>query len=124
MSMLSQIRGRIDSKHAEYFGISVVLIIAAALRLWSLGQIGFGTQYYAAGVLSMLQNWHNFFFNSFDPAGFVSIDKPPLAFWIQVVSAKVLGFDSFSIHLPQAIEGVALIAMLYHLVRRHFGIAA
>src|SRR6202000_1971785 len=56
-----------------------VLTVAALLRVWNLGGSGFGTQYYAAGVASMLDSWHNFFFNSFDPAGFVSIDKPPIA---------------------------------------------
>ena len=117
-------RALVDSGYARLAGIAALLAVAAALRLWGLGQAGFGTQYYAAGVLSMLENWHNFFFNSFDPAGFVSIDKPPLAFWIQSASAKLLGFDAFSIRLPQVIEGVALIAMLYHLVRRHFGTAA
>ena len=39
--------------------------------------------YITAGVRSMLDSWHNFFFNAFDPAGFVSLDKPPVAFWIQ-----------------------------------------
>jgi 4-amino-4-deoxy-L-arabinose transferase-like glycosyltransferase len=98
-----------------------VLAVAALLRLWNLGGSGFGTQYYAAGVASMLDSWHNFFFNSFDPAGFVSIDKPPIAFWLQAGSAKLFGFNSWSIHLPQVIEGVASVALLQHLVRRRFG---
>jgi len=54
-----------------------ILGLAAVLRLWHLDQNGFGRQYYAAGVRSMLGSWHCFFFNSFDPAGFVSLDKPP-----------------------------------------------
>jgi 4-amino-4-deoxy-L-arabinose transferase-like glycosyltransferase len=98
-----------------------VLAVAALLRVWNLGGSGFGTQYYAAGVASMLDSWHNFFFNSFDPAGFVSIDKPPIAFWLQAGSAKLFGFNSWSIHLPQVVEGVASVALLYHLVRRRFG---
>ena len=98
-----------------------VLAVAALLRVWNLGGSGFGTQYYAAGVASMLDSWHNFFFNSFDPAGFVSIDKPPIAFWLQAGSAKLFGFNSWSIHLPQVIEGVASVALLHHLVRRRFG---
>jgi 4-amino-4-deoxy-L-arabinose transferase-like glycosyltransferase len=98
-----------------------VLAVAALLRVWNLGSSGFGTQYYAAGVASMLDSWHNFFFNSFDPAGFVSIDKPPIAFWLQAGSAKLFGFNSWSIHIPQVIEGVASVALLHHLVRRRFG---
>jgi 4-amino-4-deoxy-L-arabinose transferase-like glycosyltransferase len=99
----------------------VILALGATLRLWHLDRAGFGTFYYAAGVLGMLGSWHNFLFNSFDPAGFVSVDKPPLALWLQAASARLLGFSGWSIHLPQAIEGVASIALLYHLIQRRFG---
>jgi 4-amino-4-deoxy-L-arabinose transferase-like glycosyltransferase len=99
----------------------VVLALGAVLRLWHLDRVGFGTSYYAAGVLSMLGSWHNFLFNSFDPAGFVSVDKPPLALWLQAASARLLGFSAWSIHLPQAIEGIASVALLYHMIQRRFG---
>jgi len=112
---------RLSTDVVGCIGFALVLALAALLRLWHLNQAGFGTQYYAAGVLSMLESWHNFFFNSFDPAGFVSIDKPPLALWLQVASARMLGFGGMSIHLPQVIEGVAAVALLYYLVRRRFG---
>ncbi len=74
-------------------GLAVVLLVAAALRLWRLEQNGFDNEYYAAVVLSMTQSWHNFFYNAFDPAGFVSVDKPPVALWIQVASVKLFGFN-------------------------------
>ena len=112
---------RLSTDIVGSIGFAMVLAMAALLRVWHINQAGFGTQYYAAGVLSMLESWHNFFFNSFDPAGFVSIDKPPLALWLQVASARLLGFSGMSIHLPQVIEGVAAIALLYYLVRRRFG---
>jgi 4-amino-4-deoxy-L-arabinose transferase-like glycosyltransferase len=51
----------------------------------------------------------------------LSIDKPPLGFWIQTVSAKLLGFSALSILLPEALAGVLSVALLYHLVRRVFG---
>jgi len=112
---------RLSTDIVGSIGFAMVLAMAALLRVWHINQAGFGTQYYAAGVLSMLESWHNFYFNSFDPAGFVSIDKPPLALWLQVASARLLGFSGMSIHLPQVIEGVAAIALLYYLVRRRFG---
>src|SRR5450759_1036341 len=86
-----------------------------------LNQEGFANAYYAAAVKSMLANWHTFFFVSFDPGGFVSVDKPPVGFWIQATSAKILGFSGLSILLPEAIAGVLSIALLYYLVRRRFG---
>jgi 4-amino-4-deoxy-L-arabinose transferase-like glycosyltransferase len=101
-----------------------VLLIAAVLRLWRLEENGFGTAYYAAGVRSMLQGAWLFFYNSFDPAGFISLDKPPVAFWIQTGFASVLGYSGWTIHLPQALAGIASAALLYRLVRQPFGVAA
>ena len=80
-----------------------MLLIAAALRLWRLEDNGFGTAYYAAGVRSMMQSAWLFFYNAFDPAGFISLDKPPVAFWIQTAFAIVLGYSGWAIHLPQAL---------------------
>jgi 4-amino-4-deoxy-L-arabinose transferase-like glycosyltransferase len=104
--------------------LSGIMLISIFMNFFQLGQNGFGNLYYAAGVRSMLDNWHNFFFVSYDPGGFVTIDKPPLGFWLQVASAKLLGFTPFSVFLPQAIAGVLSVLLLYYLVRRHFGVAA
>ena len=114
----------ITRKRLEAVCIGTVLVLAAFLRLWRLEANGFGTEYYAAGVRSALQGGALLFYNSFDPAGFLSLDKPPVAFWIQAAFAKVLGFSGWTIHLPQALAGVASVALLYRLVRRPFGIAA
>src|SRR5690242_7344134 len=83
-----------------------VMLVSVFMNFFQLGQNGFGNLYYAAGVRSMLDNLHAFFFVSFDPAGFVTIDKPPLGFWLQVLTAKLFGFTPFSVFLPQAISGV------------------
>jgi len=105
-------------------GLAAILLLGAALRGWGIERNGFGTEYYAAGVRSMAASWHNFLFNAFDPVGFVSLDKPPLAFWLQVASVKLLGFNGLALHLPQLLEGVGAIALLHHLVARRFGAAA
>ena len=105
-------------------GLAVVLALAAALRLWGLEQNGFDNEYYAAAVRSMTGSWHAFFYNSFDPAGFVSVDKPPLALWIQVGAAKLGGFSPWAVLLPQVVEGLAAVALACHLVGRCFGATA
>lgn len=69
-------------------------------------------------------NWHNFFYTAFDPAGFISIDKPPVALWLQVISVKLFGFHPLSILMPQVLEGVGSVWILFHLVRRRFGASA
>ena len=101
-----------------------IMLISIFMNFFQLGQNGFGNLYYASGIRSMLDNWHNFFFVSYDPGGFVTIDKPPVGFWLQVASAKLLGFTPFSVFLPQAIAGVLSVLLLYYLVQRHFGVVA
>jgi 4-amino-4-deoxy-L-arabinose transferase-like glycosyltransferase len=111
-------------RRIEWTAFAAVLLVAAVLRLMRLDDNGVGTAYYAAGVRSMLQGAWLFFYNAFDPAGFISLDKPPIAFWIQTVFAAVLGYSGWSIHLPQALAGIASVALLYRLVRPHGAPAA
>ncbi len=107
------------------FGLRVaqaaVLLLAAALRVWRLDQNGWGNEYYTASVRSMAGSWHAFLYASFDPAGFVSVDKPPVALWLQVASVKLLGFHEWAVVLPQVLAGVATVWVVSHLVRRRFG---
>src|SRR5713101_7405770 len=105
------------------FALGGILLISIVMNFYELGKNGFGS-YYPAAIRSMLDSWHNFFFVSYDPGGFVSIDKPPVGFWLEAASAKLFGFNSVSILLPQALAGVLSVLLLYHLVRRHFGVVA
>ena len=98
-----------------------LFLLAFFLRLFRIGQDGFGNLYYAATVQSLLTSWHNFFFVSFDPAGFVSVDKPPLGFWVQALSVLVFGFHGWALVLPQALAGSLSVLVLYKLVQRTFG---
>ena len=108
----------------QRIALGAVLLISVFMNFYQLGQNGFANPFYAAGVRSMLDSWHNFFFVSYDPGGFVSLDKPALGFWLQTLSAKIFGFTAFSVYLPQALAGVFSVLILYHLVRRHFGVTA
>ncbi|MGI9253598.1 MAG: ArnT family glycosyltransferase [Thermomicrobiales bacterium] len=105
----------------EWFALGVVLALAAALALVNLTQQGMGNPYYAATVRSMLIDWRNFFFASFDPAGWVSVDKPPLGFWMQSLSASIFGYRGISLLLPQALATVGSVAMAWVITRRAFG---
>src|SRR5690348_6711418 len=108
----------------QWLGLSMVMLTSIFMNFYQLGQNGFGNLYYAAGVKSMSDSLHNFFFVSFDPGGFVTLDKPPLGFWLQVASVKIFGFTPFAIFLPQALAGVLSVLLLFYLVRRHFGVVA
>jgi 4-amino-4-deoxy-L-arabinose transferase-like glycosyltransferase len=100
--------------------LTAVLALSTFLDLSRLKSEGYANVYYAATVKDMLDSWYNFFFVSYD-AGFVSVDKPPVGFWIQAASAYLFGFHGWSILLPQALAGVLSVALLYYLVRRSFG---
>jgi len=103
------------------FALVGILLLAVFFHFFRLEQEGYANLYYAAAVKSMLTSWHNFFFVSFDPGGFVTVDKPPLGLWAQAASAALFGFNGISLLLPQAVAGVLSVLLLYHLVRRVFG---
>ncbi len=113
-------RSTFSQSHWEWFGLAMIVLVAAGMRLWKLGQNSFGNTYYSAAVRSMSQSWHNFFFASFDPAGYVTVDKPPVALWVQVASVKLFGYSSFIVLLPQVLEGLLSVVLVYYLVRRRF----
>lgn len=108
----------------EIILLAAILLLSLVLRLWGLDQNRWGAEYYTAAVRSMSASWHNFFYAAFDPAGFISVDKPPLALWLQVLSVKIFGFRPLSVLLPQILMGVGSVLLLYHLVRRHFSAPA
>ena len=97
------------------------MALAAALNLWALSRNGWANEYYAAAVRPMSSSWHDFLFASLDKGGVMTVDKPPLALWVQALSVRVFGFHSLSILVPQALMGVASVALVYDLVRRRFG---
>ena len=99
-------------------------MLSAILNFANIGIEGDGNAYYAAGVKSMTMSLKNFFFVSFDPRSFVTIDKPPMGFWIQAISAKIFGFSGWSILLPQALAGVISVYLIYYIVKRSFGTLA
>jgi 4-amino-4-deoxy-L-arabinose transferase-like glycosyltransferase len=105
-------------------GLGLIVLLGAFLRFYELGAYSIGNTYYAATVQSMLTSWYNFFFASFEPGGSVTVDKPPLGFWIQAVSAYFLGVNGFALALPQALAGVLSIPLLYTMVKRQFGTGA
>jgi len=104
--------------------LSLILILSGILNFTNLSIEGYSNLYYAAGVKSMTMSWKNFFFVAFDPTSFISIDKPPLGFWLQAISAKIFGFSGWSILLPQALAGVISVAIIYIIVKRSFGTVA
>lgn len=108
----------------EKAAIILVIILSAVLNIWNLGIEGYANEYYTAAIKSMLLNLKNFFYLSFDPAGYITVDKPPIGLWLQAISAKIFGFSGVSVILPQAIAGVISVGLLYYFVKKYFGFKA
>ena len=102
-------------------GLVAVLALAAALCLWNIAVSGYSNEYYAAAARAGSESWKAWFFGALDPGSFITVDKPPLALWLQGLSARALGFSSFAILLPQALCTIASVGLLYGSVRRVFG---
>ncbi len=101
-----------------------LVALTGVLDLWNLSINGWANTYYSAAVRSMSTSWHDFLFASLDKSGLMTVDKPPLALWVQALSVRVFGFHPLSILVPEALMGIAAVGLLYDLVARRFGRAA
>ncbi|GAA3540570.1 glycosyltransferase family 39 protein [Nonomuraea rosea] len=96
----------------------VVLVAAFVLYAWALS--GNANEYYAAAILSGTQSWKAFFFGAIDAGSYITVDKPPLALWVMGLSARIFGYGTWSMLLPQALAGVAAVGLVFSAVRRAF----
>jgi 4-amino-4-deoxy-L-arabinose transferase-like glycosyltransferase len=97
-----------------------LLAATAVLYLWDLGATGWANSFYTAAVQAGSQSWKAFFFGSFDSSNFITVDKPPVSLWVMALSVRAFGLNAWSVLVPQALEGVAAVGLLYATVRRGF----
>lgn len=98
-----------------------LLALTAVLYLWNLSASGYANDFYAAAVQAGTQSWKAWLFGSLDSGNAITVDKPPAALWVMTLSARVFGFSSWSLLVPQALMGVASVGLLYATVRRWAG---
>jgi 4-amino-4-deoxy-L-arabinose transferase-like glycosyltransferase len=101
--------------------VAPLIAVAALLNLWALGRNGWANVYYSAAARSMAASWHDFLYASLDRSGVMTVDKPPLALWVQSLSVRLFGYHPLAILVPQALMGIASVLLVYDLVRRRFG---
>ena len=101
-----------------------LLLATAVLYLWGLGASGWGNAFYSAAAQAGSQSWSALFFGASDAAGSITVDKTPLAVWVMSLSVRVFGLSSWSVLVPEALMGVASVALLTRVVRRWFTPAA
>ncbi|WP_096301759.1 glycosyltransferase family 39 protein [Jatrophihabitans sp. GAS493] len=110
-----------DVELRHRLGLAVLLVATAVLYLWRLSASRYANSFYAAAVQAGTQSWKAFFFGSLDRSNFITVDKPPASLWIMELSGRIFGFSSWSMLAPQALEGVAAVALLYAAVSRWYG---
>ncbi len=98
-----------------------LLAVAATLYLTGLTRNGWANDFYAAAVQAGSTSWKAFFFGSFDASNFITVDKTPASLWVMELSVRLFGLNYWSMLVPQALEGVASVAVLYAAVRRWYG---
>jgi 4-amino-4-deoxy-L-arabinose transferase-like glycosyltransferase len=118
------LRGRTTDPAWVRPSLFALLTLTGVLYLWGLGASGWANSFYSAAVQAGSSSWKAFFFGSSDAANFITVDKPPASLWVMDLSARVFGVNAWSILVPQALEGVAAVGVLYATVRRWFSPAA
>jgi 4-amino-4-deoxy-L-arabinose transferase-like glycosyltransferase len=99
-------------------GFAVLLVGTAVLYLWNLSASGWANAFYSAAAQAGASDWTAMLFGSSDAANAITVDKTPAALWVIDVSVRLFGLNPWSILVPQALEGVGAVALLYAAVRR------
>jgi 4-amino-4-deoxy-L-arabinose transferase-like glycosyltransferase len=97
-----------------------LLVLTAIAYLWGLSKNGYANEYYAAAVQAGSTSWKAWFFGSFDSSSFITVDKTPASLWVMGLSARIFGFNTWSMLVPEALMGVASVGFVYVSVRRWF----
>ncbi len=105
-------------------GFGALLAMTAVLYLWNLSASGWANSFYSAAAQAGGSDWTAMLFGSSDAANAITVDKTPASLWVMDMSVRVFGLNSWSILVPQALEGVAAVAVLYAAVRRVAGSGA
>jgi len=103
--------------------LALLLLGTAVLYLWDLGASGYANTFYAQAVQAGTQSWKAMVFGSLDAGNAITVDKPAFFLWPMEISARVFGFGSWSMLVPQALEGVATVALAHAAVKRLSGSA-
>ncbi|GAB2934238.1 glycosyltransferase family 39 protein [Streptomyces mayteni] len=117
-------RGRVDDPRWARPALLALLALTAVLYVWNLGASGYANSFYSAAAQAGGSDWKAFFFGSLDASNAITVDKPPAALWPMGLSVRIFGLSSWAILLPEALMGVATVAVLHAAVRRAFSPAA
>jgi 4-amino-4-deoxy-L-arabinose transferase-like glycosyltransferase len=105
-------REKRDFRVCSRIGLGVLLAATAALYLWNLSASGWANAFYSAAAQAGASDWTAMLFGSSDAANAITVDKTPAALWVIDLSVRLFGLNPWSVLVPQALEGVAAVALL------------
>ena len=108
----------------EWIGLIALLVGTGVAYIWALGASGWANSFYSAAIQAGSVSWKAFFFGSSDAANSITVDKPPMSLWLMSLSVRIFGLNTWAMLVPQALLGVASVALLRNTVKRRFGGAA
>ncbi|MGI5455033.1 ArnT family glycosyltransferase [Streptomyces sp. CA-249302] len=97
-----------------------ILVLAAVLYAWNLSGSSLNT-FYSGAIWAGTKSWKAWFFGSLDPGNFMTVDKPPFATMVMSLSARIFGFGTWQMMLPQVLAGLGAIWILHSSVKRVWG---
>ncbi|GAA1898741.1 glycosyltransferase family 39 protein [Williamsia serinedens] len=113
-----------DPSRAHALGLALLLVGTGVLYLWDLSINRYANDFYTAAIQAGSQSWKAWFFGSSDAANSITVDKPPLSLWIPGLAVRLFGLNSWAVLVPQALMGVATVAIVYAIGRRLAGPSA
>ena len=115
------VRGAEDDPRWARPALGGLLLGTALLYLVGLGSSGWANAFYSAAAQAGSKSWVAFLFGSSDASNAITVDKTPAFLWLMDLSVRVFGLSSWSVLVPQALLGIASVAMLYATVKRWSG---
>ena len=105
----------VPSKRMDYILLGIIMLVAAVLRLWKLGQVPFMHDEFSALLRTGFDNFHDFIQQGIMP------DSHPIGveafLWIWV---RIFGWSEFWVKLPFALMGIGSIYLTYLIGRQWF----
>ena len=103
------------SKRMDYILLGIIILVAAVLRLWKLGQVPFMHDEFSALLRTRFDNFHDFIQQGVMP------DSHPIGVQLFLWGwVKLFGMSEFWVKLPFALMGIGSIYLIYLIGRQWF----
>ena len=103
------------SKRMDYILLGVIMLVAAVLRLWKLGDVPFMHDEFSALLRTRFDNFHDFIQLGVMP------DSHPIGVQLFLWGwVKLFGMNSFWVKLPFVLMGIGSIYLIYLIGRQWF----